>query len=459
MSVFDIVIENGRVVDPESGMDGVANVGISDGTIWAISDGPLEGREAIDASGLVVSPGAIDLHSHGQDDENYRIQARDGVTTALELEIGVVDVDRWYQEREGKALVNFGASVGHIPVRMRVMNDLATDMLPIGAAAYKEAAETQIEEMKELMHAGLRSGALAMGFGLQYTPAASRWEALEMFRVAARYGASCHVHMRGMGHREPMNSIEGLSELVAASATSGAPLHLVHINSSGMRAVPRLLQMIEEARNNGLDVTTECYPYDAAMTGIQSAILSEGWQNTLGIDYGGLEWVKTGERLTASSFAQYREMGGMVIMHMIPPEVVEAAVTSPLTMTATDGHIKDGKGHPRTAGSYSRVLGRFVREAGLLSPMDAIRKASLMPAQRLESLAPAFKKKGRVSIGADADLALFDPDLVIDRSTYAEPALPSEGMRHVLVSGVPVVRDGVVLEGILPGRGVRAPGA
>jgi dihydroorotase len=256
-----------------------------------------------------------------------------------------------------------------------------------------------------------------------------------------------------------MNSIEGLSELVAASATSGAPLHLVHINSSGMRAVPRLLQMIEEARNNGLDVTTECYPYDAAMTGIQSAILSEGWQNTLGIDYDGLEWVETGERLTASSFAQYREMGGMVIMHMIPQEVVEAAVTSPLTMTATDGHIKDGKGHPRTAGSYSRVLGRFVREAGLLSLMDGIRKATLMSAQRLESLAPAFKKKGRVGIGADADLALFDPDLVIDRSTYAEPALPSEGVRHVLVNGVPVVRDGVLLEGVLPGRGVRASGA
>ena len=253
------------------------------------------------------------MHSHGQDDENYRIQALDGVTSCLELELGVLDIDEWYGDREGKALTNFGASVGHIPARMKVMNDPA-DMLPIADGAYKEASEDQINEMKELMHKGLRSGALAMGFGLAYTPNASRWEALEMFRVASHYGAPCHVHMRGVGNKEPLNSIEGLSELVAASATSGAPLHLVHINSSGLRAVPSLLQMIEEARSNGVDVTTECYPYTAGMTGIESAILAEGWQDRFDLDYGDLEWAETGERLTASTFAEYRETGGMVIV-------------------------------------------------------------------------------------------------------------------------------------------------
>ena len=351
MSVFDIVLTGGRVMDPGSGRDEIANVGISDGTIQAITNEPLEGLDSIDAAGLVVAPGAIDMHSHGQDEENYRVQARDGVTTALELEAGVLDIDDWYGEREGKTLINFGASIGHIPVRMKVMNDPGA-MLPIADAAYSPASPEQVEEMKRLLDLGLRRGALAMGFGLQYTPMAARWEVLEMFRVAARYGASCHVHMRGMGHKEPMNSIEGLSELIAASATSGAPLHLVHINSSGMRAVPRLLQMIEEARGNNLDVTTECYPYSAAMTGIESALLAEGWQDVLGIDYDGLEWAETGERLTASTFAEYREIGGAVIMHMIP--------------RADDGRGRDQPAHRHGDRRLSEGRSRPPEDVGLL---------------------------------------------------------------------------------------------
>jgi N-acyl-D-aspartate/D-glutamate deacylase len=272
---FDLVISNGRVIDPESGLDAARNVGISDGTIQAVSESALEGRESINANGLVVSPGFIDLHSHGQNAENYDMQALDGVTTALELEAGVADIDEWYGARKGTATINFGASVGHIPVRMDVMLDPGV-FLPSGDAAHKQASEEEIEQMKKMIALGLLRGALAVGFGIDYTRGCSRWEIIEMFRVAADFGASCHVHLRGKGHKEPMNAIEALEEVIAASAVTGAPLHVVHIQSTGMKATQNLLDMIQGARDSGLDVTTECYPYTAGMTRIESALFDEG---------------------------------------------------------------------------------------------------------------------------------------------------------------------------------------
>ena len=453
--MYDLVIKNGRVIDPESRFDKVTNLGIISGKIQLISDEEILGEKEFDASSLVVAPGAIDLHSHGQDKENYRIQANDGVTTALGLEIGVADITGWYSEREGKSLINFGASIGHIPVRMQVMRDPG-GMLPLAEGAYKEASQEEINQMKNLMREGFENGALAMGFGLAYTPMATRWEAIEMFRIASNYGASCHVHMRGMGHKEPLNSIEGLSELIAASATSGAPLHLVHINSSGQKAVESLLQMIEESRSNGIDVTTECYPYAAGMTLISSAILDEGWKEKLDIGYENLEWAETGERLTERTFAEYREMDGMVIMHSMQQDLVDMAVMSPLTAIASDGYINKGKGHPRTAGCYSKVLGDYVRRSNGLSLIEALRKTSLMPAERLESLAPAFKNKGRIKIGADADIIVFDKDKLSDRSTYQNPTLPPEGMKYVFVNGVGVIINGEPQVNQMPGKGIRS---
>src|SRR5690349_9663547 len=322
---YDLVILNGRVIDPESRTDAVRNLGISNGMIKTISTSKLNGHTVIDARGLVVSPGFIDLHQHGQDDENYRFKAMDGVTTALELEVGTGDVDAWYAQREGKSLINYGVSAGHLAARMAAMHEPDT-FLPTGDAARRAATDAEINDMKQRLEDGLKRGAIVVGFGIQYTPNASRWEILEMFRVAARYGASCHVHMRHAGTKEPGSSIQALEELISAAAITGAPLHVVHIHSTGGPATPKLLQMIAEAKSRKLDVTTECYPYIAGMTDIKSAIFNEGWQEVFDIDYGDLQWAATGERLTKESFERYRKTGGMVAVFSMTEEIVETAL-------------------------------------------------------------------------------------------------------------------------------------
>jgi N-acyl-D-aspartate/D-glutamate deacylase len=454
--VYDVVILNGRVIDPESRLDAVRNVGISAGVIKAVTSTGLDGRKVIDAKGLVVTPGFIDLHQHGQDQENYGYKVRDGVTTALELEVGTGDVDRWYNERAGKASINYGVSIGHLAARMAAMHD-PVEFLPSGEAARRAATDAEISDMKAQLEHGLRRGAVAVGFGIQYVPKASSWEILEMFRVAARFGASCHVHLRNAGLKEPGSSTQALEEVIAAAAITGAPLHVVHIQSTGGKATAQLLQMIGEARARNLDVTTECYPYIAGMTDIKSAIFNEGWQEVFGIGYQDLQWAATGERLTRESFERYRKQGGMVAIFSMTEEIVEEALKNPLTMIASDGILANGKGHPRTAGTYTRVLGRYVRERGALSLMDALRKMTLMPAQRLERRVPSMKNKGRIRVGADADLAIFDTASVIDKSTYDEPAKYSEGIKYVLVNGVVVVKDGNLQTDAYPGRPVRAP--
>jgi len=272
---YDVVILHGRVIDPESKLDAIRNIGINQGTIQAITDDQIIGRITIDAKGLIVSPGFIDLHVHDMDEQNHRFEAMDGVTTAMELEVGTADVDRWYAERDGKRLINYGVSIGHIKVRMSLMHDPSKALLPSGDATRRVASEAEIEKMKRHIEHGLKRGAVAVGFGIAYTAAASHWEILEMFRAAASFGAPCFVHLRHLGDKEP-NSIQALEEVIAAAMISGAPLHAVHIQSTGGRATPRLLQMISEAQSHGLDVTTECYPYTAGMTAIESATFNEG---------------------------------------------------------------------------------------------------------------------------------------------------------------------------------------
>jgi len=443
----DLVIVNGRVVDPETGLDGVRSLGIDAGRIVEIGSARLTGRAVIDASGLVVAPGFVDLHSHLQSPDTYKLRAADGVTSAFELEIGTADVDAWYRERDGGQVINYGVSAGHIQVRMAVFNDPGT-RLPTGPGAHQIASPSEIAEIVRRLELGLDQGAVSMGAGFVYTPAASRDELLAVFGVAGRRQVPVHLHSR--------RGVAGVGEALALAAETRAPLHIVHVNSTSVGATPEVLAMIEAARAKGMAVTTEAYPYTAGMTEIQSANLDE-YEHAPPERVAMLEWPRTGERLTRESFERYRKLGGPVVTHTNTEEMVRVAIASPLTMIASDAYWEDGIGHPRTTGTYSKILGRYVRDGKALSLMDAIRKMTLMPARHLEDRVPGMKTKGRIRVGADADIVVFDAATVIDRSTYREPALPAVGIRHVIVNGVPVVSNGQVVDGVRPGRAVRAP--
>jgi dihydroorotase len=446
---YDIVIANGRVMDPASGLDAVRYIGIRAGKIAAISETPIVGREILNVKGMVVAPGFIDLHSHGQTPENYRFKAKDGVTTALEMEVGVWPVKPWYAAREGKALINFGATSGELPARIAVMHDSGT-LLPRDRAVERASTAEERRQIQEHVRQGLDDGALGVGMGIAYEPLAARDEVLGIVRIAAERHTPVYVHMRNGGPVEP-GVIDALQEMIADAAATGASVHVVHITSMGLRQTPLCLEMIAGARARGLDITTEAYPYTAGMTDIGSAIFADGWQGRQGgIGFGDLQWAATGERLTAETFARYRQQGGMVAVHSIPEDVVRLALANLMVMIASDGILDHGKGHPRAAGTYARVLGRYVREQHVLGLMDALRKMTVMPADRL-----GMKNKGRIAAGADADITVFDPDRVIDRATFENPAQYSEGIQYVLVGGTEVVRRGELVEGAAPGTGVK----
>ncbi|MEO8453316.1 MAG: amidohydrolase family protein, partial [Gemmatimonadota bacterium] len=362
-----------------------------------------------------------------------------------------------------------GVGAGHVPARVSVMSG-ATSLADSRRARFTEAepnppwshgtaSPEQLDRIEQTIDRGLDEGGLDIGLEINETPAATREEILRLFRIAARRHVPIFAHLRQMGVDPITGSIAGAQEVLADALATGAALHFVHLGSSTVMYAPIVIDMIEAARKRGFDVTGEVYPYNAASTGIQTAMFEGDWQAKLGIGYGDLEWPATGERLTAATFDRYRKQGGAVIVHVIPDKTVDFLVSRPGVIIASDAMpLFDGKGHPRGVGTFARVLGRFVREQKSLSLSEAIRKMSLLPAERLRGVAPAMAKKGRVQVGADADITIFDPATVLDRATFDNPTQASAGIPYVIVNGTVVVQGGEVVPGVHPGRAVKGVG-
>ena len=458
---FDLVIHHGRVMDPESGLDAIRHVGVRGGKIAAISTAPLRGKRMIDAKGHVVSPGFIDLHSHGINNASNEYQAHDGVTTALELEAGLPSIRNYLASREGKAMLNYGAAVSHAALRAAAMKKYAASAASILGESGSMSGLAQIgrddrvEDEEEfsrlgfLMEQGLKDGGLGLGVIPAYLPGATRAEVYRVYQMAARWKVPVFTHVRGRG-------AEGIQEAIANAAGSGASLHIVHLNSSTRGFLPMALDMIAGARRRGIDITTEAYPYTAGSTFIESAIFDEGWMQAQESTYSDLQWQATGERLTKETFEKYRKEGGIVIQHSMKPEWIQLAMASPFVIVASDTMPYAKGAHPRGSGTFSKVLGEYVRESKATTLMEAIRRMTLLPAQRLEGLAPQMKQKGRIRVGADADITVFDPATVKDTGTYETGPQFSRGIAYVIVNGSAVVAEGKTVEGVYPGKAIRS---
>ena len=452
---YDIVLEGGRVMDPETNLDAVRNVGIRNDKIARISSEPMSGKRVIRVARLVVAPGFIDLHQHGQDLASQRVKAFDGVTTALEMEIGVPDVAEFLKSRERHSLINFGTTASHVAARSLIFGTPLPEgtILPkSGPATDHPATPEQIDRIKQRLKDQFDAGALGLGMGIQYTPGATRLEVIDMFRTAAERKLPVYTHMRSFGRIEPGSAIEATEEVIGAAAISGAALHIVHVNSTCLRDTLECLSMIAGARARGLDVTTEAYPYIAGMTAINSAVFNPGWKEKLGIDYSDLVIPDTGEHLTKERFEELHNSGTQqwVLIFANMQEMVDKTIPNPLIMIASDG----AEGHPRNAGTYSRVLAQYVREKKVLSLMEALRKMTLMPAQVLERSTTGARQKGRLQEGADADIVVFDPTTISDQSTFLKPMEPSVGVHELLIGGTVLIDDGKLVPNVYPGHAI-----
>jgi N-acyl-D-aspartate/D-glutamate deacylase len=456
---FDLVLEGGRVIDPETRLDAVRNVGIRNGKIARISTTPLSGRRVIHAAGLVVAPGFIDLHQHAQDLASQRVKAFDGVTTALEMEIGAPDVAQFLNSKQGHSLIHYGTTASHVAARALIFGTPLPDgtILPkSGPATDQPATPEQIEHIQQRLRDQLDAGALGIGMGVAYTPGATRLEVIDIFRVAAERKLPVYTHARSAGRIEPGSAIEAVEEVIGAAAITGAPLHIVHINSTCLRDSLECISLIQGARARGLDITTEAYPYIAGMTAINSALFNPGWREQLGIDYGDLVLPDTGEHLTKERFDELHNSSKpqWVLVFANTQPIVDAVIPNPLIMIASDGL----EGHPRNAGTYSRVLAQYVREKKTITLMEALGKMTLMPAQMLERSTEAAHHKGRLQEGADADIVIFDPQTITDRSTFEKPMEPSVGVHYLLVAGTAVIEEGKLVPDVFPGRPLLGPG-
>ena len=460
---YALAINHGRVIDPETGLDAIRHLGVRGGRIVAISEQPLSGQVQLDATGMVVAPGFIDIHSHSLTPLGQRRNVLDGITTQLETEAGALPARAAGDSVAALPLINYGASAGHFAARLKVIEDSALPYFfyrgqraSMGSPAFTQPANPeQIAVMRSLLEQGLDEGGLGIGLLLDYMQAAVTADELDMiFSLAGERNVPVFVHVRRFLPGDPT----GLNEVLALAEEHRAPVFICHITHSAMDGVGQWLAAIDAARQRGVRVATETLTFLAGGTSIGADVFRErDWRQIFAIDYGDVQWVATGEWLTEDRWQHLAatQPGGMVNHHYVQEDWLLTALRWPDMMVSTDAlpaFDTEQLTNPNISGSFALLLGRYTRDRQILSLSEALARTSLKQAQWLESFAPVFRRKGRIQEGMDADITVFDPDSIAAVADYGQPWENSRGIRWVIVNGSVTVAEGAVVEGVAAGR-------
>jgi hypothetical protein len=477
---YDLVISNGRVMDPETLYDSVANVGIKDGRIAAISKDELSGAETIDATGHVVAPGFVDTHFHWQAPLGNMFGLRDGLTSSMDLEVGCAGtlIPEWYAAREGVSLANYGCAVSHEIARAIAIDGSDGDYLMNGPIAVLETRKasgwsltkadyTTGNEILRIIDKGLQDGAVGIGSTLGYMrDGVTSREMFEVQKVAARYGRHTGVHTRFTPDDATHENI-GAQEIIANGIAFGAPVSILHFNNPGWRLTHELLARLSD---RGFNAWGEIYPYAAGATTANAVFMSEdNWVDRLGHKYEDtVQDPITGDSYTAASFDEARQSDPTreIVVFKMPDSDSVRWLTLKGTTLGSDAMAgapifgrwdtpidQIGNTHPRTSGARAKAL-RLARENDI-PLMQIMSILSYNAAKHLgDTGLKAMQERGRLQEGMVADIVVFDPETVTDNSTYSEGLVPSTGFKAVVVNGTVAVRDDEVL-GVFPGQPIR----
>ena len=477
---YDLVINNGRVMDPETLFDGVANVGIKDGRITEISKKPLKGAKTIDATGQIVAPGFIDTHFHFQMPIGYSLGLRDGLTSSMDFEMGCAGsyMAEWYKAREGVTQANYGCAVSHEFARAMVIDGAKGDYLLDGPIAALETRKKsgwsvtrptleQGNAILEEIDKGLQAGAIGIGSTVGYMrDGVSSREMFEVQKVGARYGRATGAHTRyTLGTDTTENN--GAQELIANALALGAPAIALHFNNPGWRLAH---QMITNLQEQGHNIWGEIYPYAAGSTPMNASFLKpESWVDDLGHRYEDTMLdPETGEFFTLETYKATvaSEPTKPIVIFKMPEEDQAKWLTLKGVTMASDATAatpydapwdypmeKLGGSHPRTAGARAATI-RLGRENNI-PMMQLMSILSYNAAKHLGDTGLKFmQERGRIQTGMVADIVVFDPETFTDNSTYQQGAIPSTGMKAVIVNGQIVLRDDKLLP-VFPGQPIR----